>query len=124
MEPEDLLRTYEELINRHDFDLLVPLIAADASFWFSEGSYVGLAAIRAAFERTWAELADETYWLDDRHWLARDTDVAACTYRFNWTAMARAKSISGRGRGTTIVRRSADGWRIVHEHLSPMPQEA
>lgn len=124
MAPDDLLRAYEELINRHDFDLLVPLIAEDASFWFSEGSYVGLAAIRAAFERTWAELSDETYWLDDRRWLARGADVAACTYRFNWTATVGAKSISGRGRGTTIVRRGADGWRIVHEHLSPMPQEA
>ena len=65
MTPQDLLALYEERINLHRFDAVAPLIAADAVFWFNDGSFVGTEAIRAAFERTWNSLADETYWLTD-----------------------------------------------------------
>lgn len=57
----EVLRAYEDRINRHDFDLLIDLIAPDAIFWFSDGTHRGIAEIRAAFERTWGTLADETY---------------------------------------------------------------
>lgn len=119
--PDAVLDAYEGRINRHDFELLVPLIAADASFWFSDGSFIGHTAIRAAFERTWANLADETYWLDERRWLARGDDAAACSYRFNWQATVNGSPAAGQGRGTTILRRDSEGWRIVHEHLSGLP---
>lgn len=117
MGPEDVLAAYEERINRHDFDLLAPLIAADATFWFSEGSYSGHAAIRAAFERTWAALHNDTYQLSDRRWIAAGEDVAACSYRFSWTTTIDGQPRSGSGRGTTILRRDAGIWLIAHEQL-------
>jgi hypothetical protein len=61
---EAALALYRERINRHRFDDLVPLIAPDAIFWFGDGSHAGLGAIRAAFEKTWAQLVDETYALE------------------------------------------------------------
>lgn len=54
--PQAVLAAYAELINRHDFSLLVPLIAEDAVFWSSSGSFIGIDAIRGAFERTWKRL--------------------------------------------------------------------
>jgi ketosteroid isomerase-like protein len=116
--PEDVLAAYEERINQHDFDLLAPLIASDATFWFTEGSYAGHAAIRAAFERTWATLNNDTYRLDQRHWIARGDDVAACSYRFVWTTTIDGERRTGSGRGTTILRRDAGTWRIAHEQLT------
>lgn len=118
MGPDEVLAAYEDRINRHDFDLLVPLIASDTTFWFSEGSYAGIDAIRGAFERTWASLNNDTYRLDGRDWIARGETVAACTYRFHWSTTVDGKPVSGEGRGTTVLRLGADGWRIVHEHLS------
>ena len=50
---------YEQATNRHDFGQLVPLIAEDATYWFTEGSYHGIDAIRAAVERTFATILDE-----------------------------------------------------------------
>jgi ketosteroid isomerase-like protein len=117
MSAREVLEAYEDRINRHDFDLLIEFIAPDASFWFSDGTHVGIAAIREAFERTWLTLADETYWLDQREWIEGDT-AAACTYRFNWTATLDGKPASGSGRGTTVLKREGDRWWIVHEHLS------
>ena len=121
MGPQDVLAAYEERINRHDFDLLAPLIAADAIFWFSDGSHAGIGAIRDAFERTWASLREETYWLEDRHWIAVGDAVAACTYRFGWRATIDGEPAFGAGRGTTVLRSDGDAWRIVHEHLSALP---
>jgi ketosteroid isomerase-like protein len=119
--PEDILAAYEERINRHDFDLLAPLIAADATFWFTEGSYSGHAEIRAAFERTWGALNNDIYRLDDRRWVAIGDDVAACSYRFSWTTTVDGRLVSGRGRGTTVLRRDAGQWLIAHEQLSADP---
>lgn len=38
MGPKDVLEQYGARINQHDFDVLVPLIAEDAVFWFNDGS--------------------------------------------------------------------------------------
>jgi ketosteroid isomerase-like protein len=119
MSAKDVLKAYEDRINRHDFDLLTDLIAEDATFWFSDGTHRGIAAIRAAFEATWHALADETYWLDQLEWIAEGDSAAACTYRFNWKATIDGQPSSGSGRGTTVLKRVDDRWWIVHEHLSP-----
>ena len=118
MSARDVLAAYEDRINHHDFDLLTDLIAPDATFWFSDGTHVGIAAIRGAFERTWQALADETYRLDQREWIAEGDTAAACIYRFNWKATVDGRQSSGSGRGTTVLRRVDDRWWIVHEHLS------
>lgn len=117
--PQGLLEAYQQRINQHDFDLLAGLIAPDAVFWFSDGSHQGIDAIRAAFEQTWAALGNETYWLDQLEWIADGDPAAACIYRFNWQAQQNGRPVAGTGRGTSVMRRTGMGWRIVHEHLSP-----
>jgi ketosteroid isomerase-like protein len=122
MSARDVLKAYEDRINRQDFDLLTDLIAPDATFWFSSGTFAGIAAIRTAFEATWQRMGkDEHYWLDRHEWIAEDDTAAACIYRFNWETMQDGKPISGSGRGTTVLRRTDDRWWIVHEHLSRYP---
>lgn len=117
---EQVLALYRERINEHDFDRLRPLISPDAVFWFGDGSHVGIDAVRVAFEKTWAQLADETYRLDDLVWIARG-GVAVCLYSFHWRASEAGQPVAGQGPGTSILARSAAGWQIVHEHLSANP---
>lgn len=121
MTPQDLLKQYESLINLHRFDAVAPLIAEGAVFWFNDGSFAGLEAIRSAFERTWAGLPDETYWLTDLRWIASGDTAASCIYQFNWKAKVDGLDAAGIGRGTTVLHKGINGWRIVHEHLSGMP---
>lgn len=121
MTARDTLAAYELRINRHDFDEVAELIATDAVFWFSDGSHHGIEEIRAAFERTWRALTEETYWLDEVSWIADGDEAAACVYRFNWQAVIDGRPASGSGRGTTVLRCADGRWQIVHEHLSAYP---
>ncbi len=118
----ETLTAYTDRINEQDFDLLTGLIAPDATFWFSNGTYRGIAAIRAAFKATWAAMGpDEHYWLDRLEWIAEGDSSAACTYRFNWRTTKDGQPVSGSGRGTTVLKRVGDHWWIAHEHLSGNP---
>lgn len=121
MGPQDVLAAYEARINSRDFDQFAPLISAEAVFWFNDGSFSGLGAIRTAFEKTWAYALNEHYWLEDKTWIASGDGAASCIYRFRWTATVEGKPAGGAGRGTTVLRREAEDWKIIHEHLSGLP---
>jgi ketosteroid isomerase-like protein len=109
---------YEQATNRHDFDQLVPLIADDATYWFTDGSYHGIDAIRAAIQRTFAAILDETYEIKDLEWVAITDDLAACRYRFSWKGVVEGKPASGQGRGTNVLTKRNGAWKMLHEHLS------
>ncbi len=121
MTPEHVLALYEQKINSHRFEELVPLFSDNAVIWFSDGSHRGLEAIRIAFEETWAKIADETYWLEDRQWLGTGDETAACIYTFHWTGLWDGRPARGKGRGTTVLCKEAGTWKITHEHLSRFP---
>lgn len=109
---------YERATNRHDFDQLVPLIAEDATYWFTDGSYHGVDAIRAAVERTFATILDEVYKIEDLEWVAATDDLAVCRYRFWWTGVVGGEPASGQGRGTNVLTKRDGAWQMLHEHLS------
>lgn len=117
----DLLAAYTRAINEHDFDKLAPMFAPDCVVWFTSGSHEGLAAVRAAYERTWDAVRDESFAILDIRWLASGADAALCTYSFAWAGLMDGERREGQGRGTAGFRRDPDGWKIVHEHLSGNP---
>jgi uncharacterized protein (TIGR02246 family) len=117
---DEFLRHYEEASNSHDFDRVAPLLADDAVYWFSNGTHVGIDAIRRAFETTWAAILDEDYRITDVRWLVATDQAAACVYTYSWSGVVGGQRRSGGGRGTNVLRRGESGWRIVHEHLSQL----
>lgn len=118
---ETFLAEYVRRTNTHRFDEVAPLVDEEAVFWFTSGSWRGLAAIRAAFERTWAMILDEVYTVEDVEWLTVDDASATCIYTYHWRGMIDGVSREGSGRGTNILRKDGGQWRIVHEHLSARP---
>lgn len=121
MSARDTLEKYKSVINQHDFKLLVPLISKGCQFWFTSGTYKGHEATRQAFEKTWDMIKEEVYRLDDVVWIAEDDSAASCTYTYHWEGLIKGEKRSGKGRGTTVLKRESDGWKIVHEHLSAFP---
>jgi ketosteroid isomerase-like protein len=112
------MRRYEQATNKHDFDDLAPLIAEDATYWFTDGSYHGIDAIKGAIERTFATILDEVYTIDQLEWVAIADDLAACRYRFRWTGVIGGEPASGHGRGTNVITKRNGAWQALHEHLS------
>jgi ketosteroid isomerase-like protein len=120
--PEECLAEYERLSSLRDFGPLSELIAPDAVYFFNDGSYFGIDEIRKAIEATWAwNPDDESYTLSDIAWFARGDDFAACTYKFRWAGVVKGCPFESFGRGTAVLRRDGERWRIVHEHLSADP---
>lgn len=122
MGPQRLLAEYEAGLNQHRFEAVEAFIATDAVFWFNDGSYSGIAAIRGAFERTFAAFPLERYWLEDVRWVASGDTAAACIYQFRWTTTKGGSQLKGGGRGTSALRLENGAWKIVHEHLSQEPR--
>jgi ADP-ribose pyrophosphatase YjhB (NUDIX family) len=109
---------YERAANSHDVQQVLPLIADDAVYWFTDGSYRGREEIAGALERTFATIQDEVYEIRELEWLAMTDEFAACRYRFFWRGVVDGQPSSGRGRGTNVLVKQDGSWRVRHEHLS------
>jgi ketosteroid isomerase-like protein len=69
-------------------------------------------------ERTFTTIRDEVYEISDLEWVAVAHDLAVCRYRFTWTGLIDGKQESGQGRGTNVLGRRDNSWKVLHEHLS------
>lgn len=119
LSPDEFMRAYETVLNAHNLEGTLELIADDAIFLFSnETSHVGKAAIAKAIGANFEAIKLETYGISGLRWLASSEDAAACVYEFHWAGEIGGQAMSGSGRGTNVLRRVAGEWRIVHEHLS------
>lgn len=121
MTPVDFLRLYEQETNTHRFERLAPLIADNAVYWFSDGSFHGKAAIKAAIEKTWQTIQDEDYTLENIQWLVNTENVAVCIYQFRWQGKVEGQIRQGAGRGTSVLEKFNGNWQVVHEHLNSLP---
>lgn len=113
------LSSYVVALNTHSWDQIAPHIAQDAVFLFTEDTFIGHAAAKASFEKTFALIQDEVFSLHDVVWTVVTDEVAACHYEFRWKGLISGQPASGGGRGTSILRKVHDHWFIAHEHLGP-----
>jgi ketosteroid isomerase-like protein len=119
MTPAEFLREYETSGRAGGVEHTLRLIDENAIYWFSDGTaHVGKAAIERAIRRNFELIKDETYRISDVVWVVQSPDLAACTYRFDWSGILRGERASGSGRGTSVLARRGDAWVVVHEHLS------
>lgn len=109
---------YKLANNSHDIDRVLPMIAPDATYWFTDGSYRGLEEIKSAIERTFAAIREEVYEISDLEWVVVTGKHAVCTYNFSWTGMVDGRRHSGHGRGTNVIMKRSGVWQMQHEHLS------
>lgn len=117
--PDEFMREYECVTNSHDLQAALSLIDEEAIYLFSDGSvHIGKQAIEKVLRRNFELIQDEEYSLDNLTWILDTDDTAACLYDFSWSGIVNGEPASGSGRGTSILVRSGDNWRVVHEHLS------
>ena len=116
---DEFMLAYEQATNSHDVEATLSLVDEQAVYLFSDESvHVGKRAIERVFRRNFDLIRDESYSIDNLTWLVNSREVAACVYDYSWSGMINGEPASGSGRGTTVLRRSQNGWKVVHEHLS------
>lgn len=125
MEPVDeldeFLRRYEQAANSRDFDQVAPLIAEDATFWFTNGVFIGKSNIRRAFEDTWSTIQDEVYSITQLKWIGVASRLAVCAYSFQSDGVVDGQRQVYDGHGTNVIERRDGQWLMLHEHLSMLP---
>ncbi|MBI4836364.1 MAG: nuclear transport factor 2 family protein [Candidatus Abawacabacteria bacterium] len=112
------LEAYEKAANSCDFANVAPLVANDAAFWFTNGTYEGKKDIQKAFEETWAKIQNETYSIANIKWIIATYWNSVCSYTFKSEGVVDGKKRIFKGRGLNVLKRIDGNWRIVHEHLS------
>ncbi|MCC5806726.1 MAG: nuclear transport factor 2 family protein [Opitutales bacterium] len=117
--PEETLREYEKRLSRQSWDLVKELIHEDAVFIFTESTFRGRDEIRQAFEKTFDLIKEEKFWITDLNWVAEADHLASCEYLFNWEGVIHGTPSSGGGRGSSVLIKTNDGWKIILEHLGP-----
>ena len=121
----EFLHQFEALGAQRDFALLEPYVHRDAVFRFNDGDFVGVAAVRGAFEKTWAATAQATedkYYLSDIRVLSVDSRSASATYTYNWEGRFEDTAFAIKGRGTRVMLLVDGRLQIIHEHLSRFPE--
>lgn len=117
------LATYVEKLNTHSWEQIAPCVTEDAVFIFTEDTFVGKAAAKAAFEKTFKLIENEVFSLHHITWTAVTESMASCHYEFRWKGLIEGQESAGGGRGTTILRKVGGRWLIAHEHLGPYPRK-
>jgi ketosteroid isomerase-like protein len=118
--PETFIKKYEAALATQDWQQVAPLVHPDVCVTFSSGSmHIGKAAVRQAFERNFSLIQDETYVIENVHWVKKGEDTAVYLFTFRWSGIINGKSASGAGTGSSVLINSADGWQLLVEHLGP-----
>lgn len=117
------LTSYVEKLNTHSWDQIAPCVTEDAVFIFTEDTFVGKEAAKAAFEKTFKLIENEIFSLHDIVWTVVTEDVATCRYEFRWKGLISGQEAEGGGRGTSVLRKIDGRWLIAHEHLGPYPRK-
>jgi ketosteroid isomerase-like protein len=117
-ELDAFMAEYGERTNSHDVKRWSGLVADDASYWFTDGSFEGVDAIAAAVQQTWEAIQGEVYTISDVRWVCASPESAVVRYRFHWVGFINGERQEGQGRGTNAMVNRDGRWQMIHEHLS------
>ena len=118
------LNRFEEIAAQENFDLVQDMVHEQAFFRFNDGDFVGKAAVRGAFEKTWkgsAGVKKDRFFLSDIRVLSVDENSATATYTYHWEGSLDGKPFRIQGRGTRVLVVEGGRLQIIHEHLSRFP---
>jgi ketosteroid isomerase-like protein len=117
---QQTLEGYIKATNSHNFENVAKFVSEQAVYWFTDKEYTTLRDIEDYFNNTWDLIKDEKYSITDIHWIAIESTLATCLYRYHWEGYHNGNFISGKGNATNVFKKVNNKWKIIHEHLSPL----
>ncbi len=122
MTPDNLLQSYEKAISSQNWARVEPLMHNGVCVTFSTGTFKGIDSVKTVFEKNFKLIKDEDYKISNVHWALSNDIQAVCLYDFTWTGLINSEPCSGGGRGTSVLVKIGNEWKIITEHLGPHPQ--
>ncbi|MFM2484989.1 nuclear transport factor 2 family protein [Celerinatantimonas yamalensis] len=119
MTPQEILKKYELALASQDWKSVEPLMHENVCVTFSNGTFKGLKEVEGVFISNFASIQDEEYKISNLHWAYISDTEAVCLYDFNWKGIIEGEMCSGGGRGTSVLVRENNQWKIITEHLGP-----
>jgi ketosteroid isomerase-like protein len=117
--PQTCLDEFVAAMLRRDMPGALALLTDDAVLFYSNGTAIwGKDAFAANMTAAWKAISDYTYKTVETKWVVQSDTVATVIYTLAWSGKVNGNAVGGEGRGTRVLRRDAQGWRIAHEHLS------
>ncbi len=118
--PQTCMSDFAAALIRRDMASASPLLTDDVVLFYSNGTAIlGKAAFAEVMTASWKVVENYRYATLNQIWLAQSDAAAAVIYSFEWSGLVRGAEVNGAGRATRVFRKDgAEGWRIVHEHLS------
>ena len=101
-----------------DIDAALGLLTEDALFFYSNGKVLRKADFATAMTAAWKVVEDYVYSKKGLRWVINGEATAMAIYGFQWSGVAGAQPVSGRGRATRAFVNKRHGWLLAHEHLS------
>ncbi|MHC0039665.1 YybH family protein [Pseudoneobacillus sp. C159] len=118
---EKALEGYIQATNSHGFPNVAKYLSENAVYWFQDKEYKTTSEIEAYFNNTWNLIKEERYWISNVQWLGISDTMATCLYQYHWEGLHNNKPISGKGNATNVFMKFEHEWKLIHEHLSPLP---
>ena len=120
--PQGCLDAFVAAMLRRDMAGALALLSDDVVLFYSNGTAIwGKDAFAANMSAAWKMISDYTYKTTESKWVVQSDSVATVIYTLAWSGKVNGNAIGGEGRGTRVLHRDAQGWRIAHEHLSSGP---
>ncbi|HET7568135.1 MAG TPA: nuclear transport factor 2 family protein [Gaiellaceae bacterium] len=126
----DTIEAYRSAVGAKDVEAFVALFAEDVRVFDMWGrfAYAGIAEWRGMAEEWFGSLGDEgvsVEFAEVEGFVSGDTAAASAFLTFRGLSPEGEELRSMTNRLSWVLRRGADGWRVVHEHTSaPLDDEA
>lgn len=118
-----VLQNYIKATNTHTFDEVRKILHPHAVYFFSDRTCTTHKEIQAYFENAWSVVKNENYEAREVQWLFTGSHSATCTYTYFYEGYINDEYIYGHGRATNVFVKEFDEWLLIHEHLSPLPND-
>lgn len=120
----EILNNYIKATNTHNFDEVRKILHPNATYFFTNQNCTTHEEIKSYFENAWSLVKNENYEARDVKWLYTGSHSATCTYTYFYEGYINEKYTSGYGRATNVFVKEFDNWLLIHEHLSPYPNNS
>jgi ketosteroid isomerase-like protein len=120
MDVQSTLENYIAATNSHSFENVAKYVSPEAVYWFTNKECKNIKEIEEYFNNTWNLIKNEVYRISDVNWIGIDNNIATCLYTYHWEGYHNGNFVSGTGNATNVFKKTDSGWKLIHEHLSPL----